>query len=202
MIRNPILMRRCRDYVRLIMAMMFSWLYLPHILIYHLAGEGKMLIDSDLCRLREQINIRMNKYFLLIYLLHNNRYFRTLFYYRMGPILSMFISWWRPGDRYFSISQTTQIGKGFKFAHPYATIINADTIGDNFYCIHNTTIGAYKGRPKIGNNVSLGANVTIIGDIYIGDNVIVGAGSVVVKDVPDNCVVAGNPAKIIKKLIE
>lgn len=54
------------------------------------------------------------------------------------------------------------------------------------------------GRPIIGNNVNLGANVVIIGNIHIGDNVIVGAGSVVVKDIPDNCIVAGNPARIIR----
>ena len=53
--------------------------------------------------------------------------------------------------------------------------------------------------PSIGDNVSLGANVNILGDITIGDNVVIGAGSVVVKDVPSNCVVAGNPAKIIHK---
>lgn len=52
-------------------------------------------------------------------------------------------------------------------------------------------------RPIIGNNVTLGASVTIIGEIHIGDNVIIGAGSVVVKDVPNNVVIAGNPAKII-----
>lgn len=52
----------------------------------------------------------------------------------------------------------------------------------------------------IGDNVSLGANVTIIGNIHIGNNVVIGVGSVVVKDVPDNCVVAGNPAKVIKYL--
>lgn len=57
-------------------------------------------------------------------------------------------------------------------------------------------------RPIIGDNVFLGANVTIIGGVRIGNNVEVGAGSVVVKDVPDNCVVAGNPAKIIKYLGE
>lgn len=63
--------------------------------------------------------------------------------------------------------------------------------------IHVTTTGAtHKGRPTIRHNVSLGASVTIIGNI-----VVVGAGSVVVKDVPDNCIVAGNPAKIIR-LIE
>lgn len=83
-------------------------------------------------------------------------------------------------------------------AHPYATIINAESIGDNFSCIHCTAIGAHKGRAVIGNNVSLGANVTIIGNIHIGNNVKIGAGSVVVRDVPDNCVVAGNPARVIK----
>lgn len=85
-------------------------------------------------------------------------------------------------------------------AHPYATIINAESIGANFSCIHCTTIGAHKGRAVIGDNVSLGANVTIIGNIHIGNNVVIGAGSVVVKDVPDNCVVAGNPAKIIRTI--
>lgn len=85
-------------------------------------------------------------------------------------------------------------------AHPYATIINAESIGSNFSCIHCTTIGATppQGRPTIGDNVSIGANTTIIGKIYIGNNVTIGAGSVVVKDLPDNCVAAGNPAKVIK----
>lgn len=53
-------------------------------------------------------------------------------------------------------------------------------------------------RPIIGDNVSLGCNVTIIGGVHIGNNVTVGAGSVVVKDIPDNCIVAGNPAKVIR----
>ena len=39
--------------------------------------------------------------------------------------------------------------------------------------------------------------VQVIGNIRIGDNVIIGAGSLVIKDVPSNCVVGGNPAKII-----
>ena len=54
--------------------------------------------------------------------------------------------------------------------------------------------------PTIGDNVSIGANASIIGNIIIGNNVIIGAGSVVVKDVPDNCVFAGVPAKIIRYL--
>ena len=54
------------------------------------------------------------------------------------------------------------------------------------------------GRPIIGDNVSLGCNVTIIGNIKIGNNVTIGAGSVVVKDIPDNAVVVGNPSRIIR----
>jgi len=89
--------------------------------------------------------------------------------------------------------------------HPYGTIVNAKRIGDHFTVCQLTTIGnGMHGRndlvPTIGNNVSVGANVNIIGDITIGDNVMIGAGSVVVKDVPANCVVAGNPARVIKTL--
>lgn len=55
--------------------------------------------------------------------------------------------------------------------------------------------------PIIGDNVTLGANVVIIGDITIGNNVIVGAGSVVTKSIPDNCIVVGNPARILRQNI-
>ena len=41
--------------------------------------------------------------------------------------------------------------------------------------------------------------LVIIGDVNIGNNVIVGAGAVVVKDIPDNCVVVGNPMRILNK---
>lgn len=52
----------------------------------------------------------------------------------------------------------------------------------------------------IGDNCYVGAGAIVLGPIKIGDNVTIAAGAVVTKDVPDNCVVAGVPAKIIKKL--
>lgn len=67
----------------------------------------------------------------------------------------------------------------------------------------NTVIGTNlksNKAPIIGNNVQIGANSVIIGDITIGDNCVIGAGSVVCKDVPPYSVVVGNPAKIIKSL--
>ena len=53
-------------------------------------------------------------------------------------------------------------------------------------------------RTQIKKGVIIGSNATIL-PVVIGENSIVGAGAVVTKDVPDNCIVAGNPAKIIKK---
>lgn len=52
----------------------------------------------------------------------------------------------------------------------------------------------------IGNNVWIGGSATILPGVTIGNNVVIGAGSVVTRDIPDNCVVGGNPARIIKRL--
>ena len=56
-------------------------------------------------------------------------------------------------------------------------------------------------RPIIvGNNVWIGANVTVVPGVTIGDNCVIGAGSVVTKDIPDNTVAVGNPCKVIKSI--
>lgn len=56
------------------------------------------------------------------------------------------------------------------------------------------------GKIKIGNNVFIGMNTTILKGVTIGNNVIIGANSLVNKDVPDNSVIAGNPSKIITNI--
>ena len=53
---------------------------------------------------------------------------------------------------------------------------------------------------KIGNNVWIGSNATILQGITIGDGAIIGANSVVKKDVPENTIAAGVPAKTIRKI--
>ena len=158
-------------------------------------------LNEDVKSKKVQINISLCNFLSLLFFLHNDSYFRTLFYYRIGPIASLFIEWYRPGNNTFTISKTTKVGHNILFAHPYSTIIIAESVGVNFFCLHCTSLGK-KGtkRPIIGNNVTLGAHVIVIGDVRIGNNVIIGAGSVVVKDIPDNCVAVGNPARIIKQL--
>ncbi|MFH1642423.1 MAG: acyltransferase [Nanoarchaeota archaeon] len=56
------------------------------------------------------------------------------------------------------------------------------------------------GNIKIGNNCFVGTNSIILPNVKIGANVVIGAGTIVTKNIPDNVLVAGNPAKIIKKL--
>lgn len=101
----------------------------------------------------------------------------------------------------------TKIGSNFTIYHgARGTVINPHTIiGNNVSIRQNTTIGA-KGfadsdrSPVIEDNVIVGPNVCIIGDITIEHDSVIGAGAVVVKDVPAFAVVAGNPAKVIRML--
>ena len=102
------------------------------------------------------------------------------------------------------IKPSTVIGEGFEIFHSaHASVVSPGTIiGKNVSLRQNTTIGAkgFSGSdksPVIMDNVTIGPNVCIIGDITIGKGAIIGAGAVVVKDVPADAIVAGNPAKII-----
>lgn len=177
-------------------------LCLFHLIAYKFANrEIKALVDSDI----EEMNRRkktINR--SLLYWLVFHKPYRNLFYLRVPS--SRRLRFILPEYPLFYILVSEGIGKkAFVLNHPYGTIINAKRIGANFTCCQLTTIGNRQhGQnnpiPTIGNNVSLGAGVTIIGDVTIGDNVTIGAGSVVVENIPSNCVAVGNPCRVVKYL--
>jgi len=96
---------------------------------------------------------------------------------------------------------------GLVIYHGQGLVVHEKTkLGANVTLRQNTTIGskALVGdgpTPVIGDNVNVGANSLIIGGITIGNGSVVGAGSVVIKDVPPESIVAGNPARIIRSNI-
>lgn len=94
-----------------------------------------------------------------------------------------------------------EIIDGVYFNHRgFGIVINPDcVIGEGTGIQHSVTIGATaKGCPTIGRICHIGARAVIIGNVKIGDNVTIGAGTVVVKDIPDNCTVVGAPCRIIE----
>ena len=97
------------------------------------------------------------------------------------------------------------IGKGFFIDHGDGVVIGETTvIGDNVTIYQGVTLGGTgketgKRHPTIGSGVTIGAGAKVLGPITIGDNSKVGAGSIVLKDVPPNCTVVGNPGRIVKK---
>lgn len=166
---------------------------LPHIAIFLVKRKA---IAADL----QQVQDRKPTVLNFIKACTRERTFRNLFYYRIGEYLSAPIQWLLPPERTLTI-WCTCIGPGAHFEHNYATYLNAESIGSNFYCLQLVTLGNGKGgRPTIGDNVSIYTGATVYGGIRVGNNVKIAAGSVVFHDVPDNCVVAGNPAVVVKTL--
>lgn len=174
------------------------------------------LIKGDIRRylcyrtmMREE-DVRLSNFqyiFKLFYLLRTNKnHFRSVFHYRcrkckyIRRILRLLIP---PLSNFILDCDNIEMG-GVISHHPFSTYINAEHVGYGCVFRNNTTLGNKKlddgtyARPYLKNNVDIGPNVVIIGGVTIGNNVIIGAGAVVTKDVPDNCIVAGNPAIIIR----
>ena len=103
------------------------------------------------------------------------------------------------------IPWATKIGEGFYIGHSGRIIINPRTVlGKNINIATGVTIGQEnrgkrKGCPIIGDNVWIGTNAVIVGNITIGTDVLIAPLAYVNFDIPDHSVVIGNPAKIIHK---
>ncbi|MCM1139414.1 MAG: serine acetyltransferase [Muribaculum sp.] len=139
-----------------------------------------------------------------LYALRNLEYYKNTNRHLWNKIMYVF---WFLRHRYLSINYGIKIapnivGKGLYIPHIVGgVIINALHVGD--YCVVNSGViignkNKSEDKPIIGNNVEITIGAKVIGKIIIGDNVIVAPNSVVIKDVPNNAVVSGIPAKILK----
>ena len=96
------------------------------------------------------------------------------------------------------------IGVGFFIDHGMGVVIGETTeIGDYVTLFQGVTLGGTgkergKRHPTLGNHVVVGAGAKVLGGIRIGDNVKVGANAVVLRSVPPNSTVVGNPGRIVK----
>lgn len=119
---------------------------------------------------------------------------------------------------FVEIQKNASIGKLCKISS-HTFICEGVTIGDNSFVGHGVMfindnlprsanpdgtleseedwMGRFK-KTRVGKNVSIGSNSTILGDVELGDGSLIGAGSVVTKDVPPGQIWAGNPARYVR----
>lgn len=119
---------------------------------------------------------------------------------------------------YCDYGKHIEVGKNF-FANYNCTLLDVAKIriGDNCQMAPNVSVytaghpihpmsrnSAYEYGKEviIGDNVWIGGSTVICPGVHIGSNVVIGAGSVVTKDIPDWCVAAGNPCRVIRRITE
>lgn len=173
---------------------------------YYELASNKYVIEEDMHRNIHQFLHKDSVSFLnFCELLTFYVMVRNIFYARVAyrhhfyaKMLSIFA---RPLPL-LDVSSTADIGGGLIVQHGYGTIIAPRKIGKNCWVNQGVTIGYTNDDdcPTLGDNVTVYAGAKILGDVHVGNNVIVAANAVVVKDVEDNCIVGGVPAKVIKKV--
>lgn len=116
-----------------------------------------------------------------------------------------FLSKWVEWTCGITLPYTTKLGRRVRIWHHGGMILHARSIGDDVHIRHNTTFGvARRGEnkeiPTIGDRVDIGCGACILGDVQVEHDSIIGANAVVLQDVPPWTVVAGVPARIVKRL--
>jgi serine O-acetyltransferase len=146
----------------------------------------------------------IDREFRVVYLFRKRHHHKTKNHriaFRLWKILNRFL-----GTNIY-MDEDASIGEGLIINHAFGIAIGLANIGKNCSISQNVTIGHNyskknlegKFEPTIGDNVIISPGAVIVGPVHIGSNVVIGANSVVISDFPDNCIIAGIPARLIGK---
>lgn len=172
---------------------------LPHFFVFKLCEKHDVLCKDleswrKLCPKKNNCSYT----YLFFYMMCHFKEFRNVFYLRLGNIKYFLKIFCKPLDSLYLTSKN--MGPGLFIQHGFSTIVGVESMGSNCWINQQVTVGhTDKGRPKIGNNVKIMTGAKVLGNVTIGDNVIIGAGTIIVKDVPSDCVVVGSRAYIVKR---
>lgn len=164
------------------------------------------LVKMDIARWNRMYQVDGNLFVSLNWFLTELKEFRNLLQHRLKNPARSLKCWvhyyiarllWKPLDSLYL--NTREIDGGFFIQHGFSTIVAAKKIGKNCRVNQQVTIGyKLKDAPVLEDNVSVTVGAIVLGNITMHRNSIAAAGAVVTSDVPENAIVGGVPAKVIK----
>ena len=171
-----------------------------------LCSKQKDLIKADIARWNEIDQVNFGLFESLNWYMTYKKEFRNLIQHRLKNPLRTPIAMihfiiarilWKPLETLYIY--TPEIGGGLYIQHGFSTIITAKKIGENCRIYQQVTIGYRQGFcPVLEDNVSVTCGAKVLGDVTMHSGSIAAAGAVVLKDVPENAIVGGVPARIIR----
>lgn len=135
-------------------------------------------------------------------------YRRERYLERKGRRIRAFLATRRIRSQGADVSVSAEIGPGLRIPHPCGVVIGGKTrIGSRAQIYQGVTLGGSLGKdrgggwtqPRIGDDVYIGAGAAILGPVSVGNRVVIGANAVVTRDLPDDCVAVGVPARIVRR---